>query len=435
MKKKQSSPPSHLIYKADEIVQIRQQVHAGHAKEAVDKLHDFLLKNKKDSYAWSTLAYAELVQLTPANFEKALSAINEALLIEPKHLPYLFTKAEILTNLKRHKEALPLLLMLNRTPVKDKQLIVWNRLCVAYFYLGQQAEAIKYGRQILLLQDKLSGSVMKKVQLKENKSESDQSQKQPAVIQYQGKINLFSSNSVQIKHKELKNKLSRQNKVIAYSLWGKAKPYLVGAMVNARLCQQLMPDWKCRFYVDSSIPQVIKSNLVHAGAEIIEGSEAQQIIPNYFWRFLVAADPTVDRFLCRDADSRLSQSEVQAIRQWELSGKAFHVIRDHVIHCELVLAGLWGGISFVNFDMVTAIKNFLDRYKSIVYGADQRFLRAVIWPNLKENCLIHDNYYDLFGAKKLPMHPAKGHHIGEGIVGEKALDSEVKHYQLPYFVK
>ncbi len=64
-----------------------------------------------------------------------------------------------------------------------------------------------------------------------------------------------------------------------------------------------------------------------------------------FWRFLIADDLTVDRFLIRDADSRylftiaasihfdrFSMRELHAVNEWIASGKQLHVMRDHPYH-------------------------------------------------------------------------------------------------------
>jgi hypothetical protein len=42
------------------------------------------------------------------------------------------------------------------------------------------------------------------------------------------------------------------------------------------------------------------------GAEIESIPPGKGYISGMFWRFLVAADPTVDRYIIRDADSRMN---------------------------------------------------------------------------------------------------------------------------------
>jgi hypothetical protein len=52
-----------------------------------------------------------------------------------------------------------------------------------------------------------------------------------------------------------------------------------------------------------------------------------------FYRFLVASDTTVDRFIIRDVDSRLNSRDRLAVEDWIQSKQAIHIIRDHVNHC------------------------------------------------------------------------------------------------------
>lgn len=49
------------------------------------------------------------------------------------------------------------------------------------------------------------------------------------------------------------------------------------------------------------------------------------------------ADPTVIEFHSRDLDSRISAREVAAVRDWQYSGKHFHVMRDNPAHTSRML--------------------------------------------------------------------------------------------------
>ena len=45
-----------------------------------------------------------------------------------------------------------------------------------------------------------------------------------------------------------------ERNIIAFSLWGKEPRYLDGAIRNAEQAAELYPHWRCRFYIDSSVP-------------------------------------------------------------------------------------------------------------------------------------------------------------------------------------
>lgn len=63
-----------------------------------------------------------------------------------------------------------------------------------------------------------------------------------------------------------------------------------------------------------------------------------------FWRFLVYDDPSVARFVVRDADSRLNLREAAAVAQWVASGTAFHSMRDHPNQNRPFNGGMWGAL-------------------------------------------------------------------------------------------
>ncbi len=48
----------------------------------------------------------------------------------------------------------------------------------------------------------------------------------------------------------------------------------------------------------------------------MDGSGIEGGIAGMFWRFLVADDPQVDRFIVRDSDSRLNARDAYAVAEW-----------------------------------------------------------------------------------------------------------------------
>jgi hypothetical protein len=99
---------------------------------------------------------------------------------------------------------------------------------------------------------------------------------------------------------------NHEKKVISFGLYGSKPKYTIGAIRNVQLAQVYFPGWICRFYVTSDVPTEIITNLTIAGAEIYPIPSGMGYISGMFWRFMVAADSTVDRYLIRDTDSRLN---------------------------------------------------------------------------------------------------------------------------------
>jgi hypothetical protein len=108
-----------------------------------------------------------------------------------------------------------------------------------------------------------------------------------------------------------------------------------------------------------------------------------------FWRFLVAGDPTVDRYIVRDVDSRLNARDRLAVEEWIDSKVKFHVIRDHVNHCLKVNGGMWGGVKGALPNIKTDVLDWSSRDE---YTADLKFLEKVVWPEIKEQHIAHDSY-------------------------------------------
>lgn len=57
------------------------------------------------------------------------------------------------------------------------------------------------------------------------------------------------------------------------------------------------------------------------------------------FRYLVMLDPNIDIFVSRDVDSLIWPREVDAVEEWLRSNYTFHVMRDHMYHGSIILAG------------------------------------------------------------------------------------------------
>ena len=97
-----------------------------------------------------------------------------------------------------------------------------------------------------------------------------------------------------------------EKRVISFGLYGANPKYTVGAVHNVAAAKIYFPGWVCRFYVTSDVPDDIIATLKNLGAEIETIPAGKGYISGMFWRFMVAADPTVDRFIIRDSDSRMN---------------------------------------------------------------------------------------------------------------------------------
>lgn len=204
-----------------------------------------------------------------------------------------------------------------------------------------------------------------------------------------------------------------KEQIISYSLWGSNKFYTDGAIRNAELAAEIYPEWKSRFYCASSVSEDVTRSLKSLGCQVVLMKD-EEGFGGTFWRFLVADDPSVGRFMIRDADSRINGREKAAVTEWISSGRPFHVMRDAVVHCDLMLAGLWGGCSGFLPGMSAMLEGYTERSPKF---ADQNFLAKKVWPLIKNHVLIHDSYYRCFDSRPFPENTElEGqHHVGAGV--------------------
>ncbi|WP_207462510.1 tetratricopeptide repeat protein [Azospirillum sp. SYSU D00513] len=184
---------------------------------------------------------------------------------------------------------------------------------------------------------------------------------------------------------------ARTSDVVSFSLWGALEAYCAGAVMNARQVPVALPGWRCRFYHDDTVPPHILAELASLGAELVAMPSETTARQGMFWRFLVCDDPAVRRFLCRDCDSRFTARELAAVEEWIASGLPFHVMRDHVMHMEPVMGGMWGGTAGLLSAVGPAIDEFTVSHTS--RWNDQHFLAAWLWPRIAGGVLVHDGVH------------------------------------------
>lgn len=180
-------------------------------------------------------------------------------------------------------------------------------------------------------------------------------------------------------------------KIISFALWGNNFRYVGGALQNIELAQIYFPDWICRFYIGKSTDEKFVEKISSfENTEIVKMDEYGDWT-GMFWRFKAICDPEVSIMLSRDTDSRLSKREYEAVREWELSDKSFHIIRDHQNHGIPILGGLWGAKKGIIDNIDKLINKFT---KGNFWQVDQNFLTQYIYPTVREDCLVHDEFFE-----------------------------------------
>jgi len=179
-----------------------------------------------------------------------------------------------------------------------------------------------------------------------------------------------------------------QNKyVISFSLYGNNPKYTHNAIMNVIFADKVYKGWKCRFYVDHTVPECIihkLSSYSHVEIVKIEGAKDAPTADKMLWRFYPASDETVAAMISRDCDSWLSFREACSTKKWIESEKQFHIIRDHCYHSQKIMGGMWG----VKRGKVSNMKELCQEYvQHNTY--DQGFLANSIYPNIIDSVMVH----------------------------------------------
>ena len=178
--------------------------------------------------------------------------------------------------------------------------------------------------------------------------------------------------------------------VVAYSLWGDGPMYWIGALRNIEQVSNYFPGWICRFYIDKSCKKELIETIKGDNVEVIL-VDSKDEFHGMFWRFWSAEDPEVDIFLSRDCDSRFSDREVKAIREWLDSDKDFHIMRDHPYHTVPILGGMWGCRNGLMRKIgLTKLIESWNQYGR--KGIDQDFLGRCVYPLIYKTSLEHSEF-------------------------------------------
>ena len=149
---------------------------------------------------------------------------------------------------------------------------------------------------------------------------------------------------------------------------------------NAKLASKIYPGWTVRVYHDRTVPRYVLDKLRQENVQLIELLYSP-LEPKTDWNVFVAFDPSVDRYIIRNIDSRLTWHERAAVDQWIESGKRFHIMRDHHFHSNnTVPNGLWSATHDAVPDIVTLIHTYTTNMAK--YGTLQQFLNKEIWKRI-----------------------------------------------------
>jgi hypothetical protein len=368
---------------------IRVLLRVGKNDEAIGKLRAIVAADPEDIAAIHLLFDAHFQK---RDWESALALAQQLTRLSPQTANYQKLAISTLSNMKRYDQAIAQAGDFSARHGEDVE--IRNILKTAHFYTGAIDEAIRCGQRVMEMRDAE-----------------------------------MRSRAAPLKPGAPGGRSGRD--IIAFTIWGANPIYNYGAMINLLLSKTVYPGWTCRFYFDDSVPRGTIDFLASNGAEIIDARDFPAV-PGYFRRFLPLSDPGVNHFIVRDCDSRVSAAEARLVAHWIGSGYPFHVMRDHVLHNDVILAGLWGGRADCDIDILDLLRRYFSFGPTNKYGHDQRMLAMMIWPLIRSHCLVHDRYYRLPGVHTVAFDA--GTHFGAGLQNPEEVMQEARRYGLPQVV-
>ena len=185
----------------------------------------------------------------------------------------------------------------------------------------------------------------------------------------------------------------KKTRAIAFSLWGDKFKYTEGLIINVQLAKEYYPGWIVDIAYDDTVPgDVIMKLEDFPNVKLRRGHTG--IVP-VSWRF--TASELYDYTIFRDADSRITQREANAVKEWTGDGSIIHVMRDHPHHGYPMLGGMWG-IRGGWFNMTNSILNWQSR-KGITVTTEDRFYDKQSW-GMVDMDFLRDIIYPKFSSKK-----------------------------------
>lgn len=204
--------------------------------------------------------------------------------------------------------------------------------------------------------------------------------------------------------------------VIAFSLYGSNPIYIEGIERQIPALNQFYRGWEIHVF-GSGHPS--HHTLRKSWGELFYHAPPSWILSPPSWRLAAVTFYQAERVIFRDADSRPSHREADAVYEWIDSGLPVHVMRDNAHHRKPMLSGMWGCVPAKIPDLVPLWIEWQAAHinNPLGYGNDEDFLNEVVWPIAQQVGVMQHDRWQLFPGSK----PFPGDAINqpESFIGEK----------------
>jgi len=201
----------------------------------------------------------------------------------------------------------------------------------------------------------------------------------------------------------------------------KKELYLKGLFTQIRTSKIIFPGWDIWVYVGkNSISNEIKEEIKSKVDKMIEFDDSNDYIGT-MTRFYTISNPEIDYVYIKDVDSSITWKEKKAVDKWINSGKTFLICKVGEGNSKWPILGqLWGSKGGSIANMEEKVKEYLKNGDH--WWIDQEFLRDVVWPVAKQDCIqFGSDQDDRFGVN-LPfpdLKEDKGVACGLTVISDK----------------
>jgi hypothetical protein len=205
--------------------------------------------------------------------------------------------------------------------------------------------------------------------------------------------------------------MGKESRGIGFSLFGNKHVYKTGVFENCHLAHRYYPGWQVYVYTDGTPDRNFLKLLLDIGA-IVKQRSCESKWMDRSGRFFIAEE--VDRFIIRDADSRIGHREALAVQEWVDSGKPFHFMHDHENHRPPIMGGMWGAVSA---SMPEGYIQALEQFNAMNWAIfqDQVFIKNFLWDNITHEDYLHHRSAGYESGHSVPF-PSKM--VGNEFVGD-----------------
>lgn len=201
--------------------------------------------------------------------------------------------------------------------------------------------------------------------------------------------------------------------VIAFSLYGNAERYFGGLLENCRQINEIYPNFWIYVYLGNDFDRSIMNGKFDEFKNLmfIETGKSGHEVMSY--RFFAIDRPEVGIAFSRDLDSRINLRDQYCINQFIKSPRRFQIIRDNIMHGIRILGGMWGiKKGMLSFKIQSSFNTFRLKTPVIEHGTDQDFLGEFIYPIVRFDSLVFDEYFHYSGETPMKIQ-ASGQFVGE----------------------